>query len=51
MGGAAGRRATLGEIVQEYLEGRRLPEGLDRAAFVRTGVELVETAERNLSDG
>lgn len=48
--GAPGRRATLGEIVQEYLERRRLPEGLDRAAFVRTGVELVETAERNLSD-
>ena len=49
--GAAGRRATLSEIVQEYLERRRLPEGLDRAAFVQTGVELVETAERNLSDG
>jgi DNA repair exonuclease SbcCD nuclease subunit len=49
--GAAGRRATLAEIVQEYLERRRLPEGLDRAVFVQTGVELVETAERNLSDG
>ncbi len=49
--GAAGRRATLGEVVQEYLERRRLPEGLDRELFVRTGVDLVETAERNLSDG
>ena len=48
--GAAGRRATLTEIVQEYLERRRLPDGLDRATFVQTGVELVETAERNLSD-
>lgn len=43
--GAPGRRATLGEIVQDYLRGRPLPAGLDRERFVRHGAELVAAAE------
>lgn len=44
--GAPGRRATLGEIVQDYLRGRPLPSDLDRETFVRLGTELVAVAER-----
>jgi DNA repair exonuclease SbcCD nuclease subunit len=44
--GAPGRRATLGEIVHDYLRGRPLPAELDRAQFVRLGTELVAAAEQ-----
>lgn len=48
--GAPGRRQTLPDIVEEYLATRPLPAGIDRAAFVREGVELVATAERELAE-
>ncbi len=42
--GAPGRRLTLPETVQEFLEHRPLDADLDRAAFVRLGVEYVAAA-------
>ena len=40
-GAAGGRRQTLPETVQEFLEHRPLDADLDRAEFVRLGVEYV----------
>jgi exonuclease SbcD len=48
--GSPGRRQTLPDIVQEYLTRRALPAGVDRDAFVREGVELVASAERELAE-
>ena len=48
--GAPGRRQTLPELVESYLTGRTLPGGVDREAFVREGVELVASAERELAE-
>ncbi len=48
--GAPGRRQTLPDIVQDYLTRRPLPAGIDRAAFVSEGVELVASAERELAE-
>ena len=48
--GAPGRRQTLPDIVQDYLSRRQLPAGIDRAAFVNEGVELVASAERELAE-
>ncbi len=42
--GAPGRRLTLPETVQEFLDHRPLDADLDRAAFVRLGVEYVAAA-------
>jgi DNA repair protein SbcD/Mre11 len=42
--GAPGRRLTLPETVQEFLEHRPLDADLDRAAFVQLGVEYVAAA-------
>src|SRR5213079_484205 len=39
--GAAGRRQTLPETVQEFLEHRPLDADFDRAEFVRLGVEYL----------
>ncbi len=47
--GAPGRRQTLPALVENYLEKRPLPAELDRREFVALGVELVETAERELA--
>ena len=44
--GAPGKRATLGDIVRDYLHGRPLPVELDRQTFVDHGTELVAQAER-----
>jgi hypothetical protein len=44
--GAPGRRQTLPETVHEFLEHRPLDADLDRAEFVRLGVEYVEQAGR-----
>ena len=44
--GAPGRRQTLPETVQEFLEHRPLDADLDRAEFVRLGVEYVTDAGR-----
>ena len=49
--GAPGRRQTLPNLVEHYLEKRALPAELDRREFVALGVELVETAERELASG
>jgi hypothetical protein len=49
--GAPGRRQTLPGLVENYLEKRPLPAELDRREFVALGVELVETAERELASG
>ncbi len=48
--GAPGRRQTLPDIVQDYLSRRQLPAGIDRAAFVAEGVDLVASAERELAE-
>ncbi len=45
--GAAGRRQTLPETVQEFLEHRPLDADLDRAEFVRLGVEYVAHVGRD----
>ena len=42
-----GRRATLPEIVVDYLGRRPLPSELDRDAFVSGGKALIERAERD----
>jgi hypothetical protein len=44
--GAPGQRQTLPETVHEFLEHRPLDADLDRAEFVRLGVEYVEQAGR-----
>jgi len=44
--GAPGRRQTLHETVREFLDHRPLDADLDRAAFVRLGVEFVEQVGR-----
>jgi hypothetical protein len=44
--GAPARRATLNDLVRDYLTGRPLPADLDRETFVRLGAELVDRAER-----
>jgi DNA repair exonuclease SbcCD nuclease subunit len=44
--GAPGRRQTLPETVRDFLEHRPLDADLDRAEFVRLGVEYVEQAGR-----
>jgi DNA repair protein SbcD/Mre11 len=44
--GASGRRQTLPESVQEFLEHRPLDADLDRAEFVRLGVDYVAHAGR-----
>jgi DNA repair exonuclease SbcCD nuclease subunit len=49
--GAPGRRQTLPALVENYLEKRAIPAELDRREFVALGVELVETAERELASG
>ena len=47
--GGPGRRQTLPEMVREFLERRPLPAQIDRATFVRAGVELIDTVERDLA--
>jgi DNA repair exonuclease SbcCD nuclease subunit len=44
--GLSGRRQTLPETVHDFLEHRPLDADLDRAEFVRLGVEYVEQAGR-----
>ena len=46
-----GRRQTLPELVQDFLERRLLPGEIDRAAFVQAGVELVAAVEREWAEG
>ncbi|HTK56100.1 MAG TPA: hypothetical protein VL295_04705, partial [Gemmatimonadales bacterium] len=45
-----GRRATLPEIVVEYLGRRPLPSELDRDGFVASGKALFERAERDYAE-
>ncbi|HVX89825.1 MAG TPA: exonuclease SbcCD subunit D [Gemmatimonadales bacterium] len=45
-----GRRATLPEIVVDYLGRRPLPSELDREGFVATGKALIERAERDYAE-
>jgi exonuclease SbcD len=47
--GSPGKRQTLPEVVRYYLEHRPLPGDLDRERFVRLGVELMESVERDLA--
>jgi DNA repair exonuclease SbcCD nuclease subunit len=44
--GSPGRRQTLPELLQEFLGNRPLPAEVDRQAFVRTGVELMQAVDR-----
>ena len=45
-----GRRATLPEIVVDYLGRRPLPSELDRDGFVASGKALIERAERDYAE-
>ncbi|HEX7917880.1 MAG TPA: hypothetical protein VF454_00680, partial [Gemmatimonadales bacterium] len=45
-----GRRATLPEIVVDYLGRRPLPSDLDRDGFVASGKALIERAERDYAE-
>lgn len=47
--GSPGRRQTLPDVVRSFLERRPLPSQVDRAAFVRAGVELIDAVERDLA--
>ncbi len=47
---APGRRATLPEIVGDYLVRRPLPGELDREEFVGTGRALIDRAEREYEE-
>jgi len=47
--GSPGKRQTLPEMVRYYLEHRPLPGDLDRERFVRLGVELMESVERDVA--
>lgn len=47
--GAPGRRQTLPEMVRDFLERRALPAQIDRTAFVRAGVDLIDSVERDLA--
>jgi hypothetical protein len=47
--GAPGARQTLPDIVRQYLERRVLPAEVDRDEFVRTGADLVASAEREIA--
>lgn len=49
--GAPGRRQTLPEMLGDYLARRPLPADVDREAFVRRGVELLESVERDGAGG
>ena len=43
---SGGRRKPLNEVLRDYLAARPLPAELDREAFVRTGVDLLDTVIR-----
>ena len=45
--GAPGRRRTLTETVQDYLERRPLPAELDRRRFVTLGIDLMDAVTRD----
>jgi DNA repair exonuclease SbcCD nuclease subunit len=47
--GAPGTRQTLPDIVRQYLERRVLSAEVDREEFVRTGADLVASAEREIA--
>jgi DNA repair exonuclease SbcCD nuclease subunit len=49
-GGAPGRRATLPETVEQYLNKRPLEPGLDRAAIVALGLEFLREADEEIQD-
>ncbi len=49
--GSPGRRQTLPELVAAYLARRPLPADVDRDAFVRAGMELMDAVERDLVGG
>jgi DNA repair protein SbcD/Mre11 len=49
--GSPGRRQTLPELLGDYLARRPLPADVDREAFVRRGVELLESVERDEAGG
>ncbi len=49
--GAPGARRTLAEEVRVYLEGRKLPAGMDRDRFIAEGVGLLDEAERAAGEG
>jgi exonuclease SbcD len=46
--GSPGRRQTLPELVADFLARRPLPADVDREAFVRRGVALMDAVERDL---
>lgn len=49
--GAAGARQTLTELLQGYLERRPLPSEVDRAAFVKAGVDLLRETDAARENG
>ena len=46
--GSPGRSQTLPELLADYLARRPLPADVNREAFVRRGVELMDAVERDL---
>jgi len=49
--GSPGRRQTLPELVEDYLGRRLLSAEIDREAFVRAGVDLIQAVERERLEG
>jgi exonuclease SbcD len=47
--GAPGKPETLPETLATYLRDRTLPPGIDHGRFVRRGVDMLETVEREAS--
>jgi DNA repair exonuclease SbcCD nuclease subunit len=48
---APGHRQTLPEMLEDFLSRRPLPGGMDRAAFVTEGVELLASVEHDGGEG
>jgi exonuclease SbcD len=48
--GAPGRRRTLPQVVEGYLRQRLLPGDLDREAFVKLGMDLMDRVERDWAE-
>jgi hypothetical protein len=49
--GSPGRRQTLPEIVETYLNNRQLPPDIERDALVQTGTQIMNAIEREWAQG
>jgi hypothetical protein len=46
--GAPGRRQTLTELVEDYLERRPLTDDVDRSQLLQLGLKYMDEVERDL---